>query len=392
MYRLSMAPLHVATRRVLFDISRLARSLDKPFGTGVDRIDLAIGLDLVARFQDDCHFVHAGLHGVRRLRPQEGRQILDHLDTAWNDGGGQKTTRSMGLGLVWRSWFGRRHDRFDDLAAADTTYVVASHSGLGKVKGALRRLDPNARMQRLVYIHDLIPIDYPEYQRPETLPQFRTYLDEVLNAPSRIVTNSADTARRMTSYAEKRGYAITGMDVVIPHLSFRPAPAIRASGPVLDVIEDPRPFFVTLGTIEPRKNHLLLLHIWRDLAERGHTPRLCIIGKRGWENENIVDILDRCAALKEHVLEFGSLSDEDVQALLRHSRGLLFPSFAEGLGIPLLEAAALGTPAIVSDIPVFHEIAPRGTVFLSPVDGLGWMREIEARSTGDAPARQDLHA
>ncbi len=384
MYRLSMTSLAIETPQVLYDLSRLVRSLSKPFGTGVDRIDLAIGLDLVSRFGDRCHFIHAGLHGVRRLRQEDGRRILAHLDRAWNGGGGQTLTKAQSIALTLRSWLGRRRDNFKDLESPAVTYVVASHSGLGKLKGGLRAIDPNAQMQRLVYIHDLIPIDYPEYQRPETLPHFTAYLDQLLDAPARVATNSADTARRMQAYAEKRRYTLQGIEIVIPHLTFQSAATPRLSERVRAILDDGRPFFVTLGTIEPRKNHLLLLHLWRTLAERPEPPRLCIIGKRGWENENVVDILDRCTALKDHVLEFGSLSDEEVQQLLCNSRGLLFPSFAEGLGIPLLEAAALGVPAVVSDLPVFHEIAPAGTVFLSPVDGLGWMREIEARCKGDA--------
>lgn len=392
MYRLSMTPLAIDTSQVLFDLSRLVRSIGKPFGTGVDRIDLAIGLDLADRFGPRCHFVHAGLHGVRRLDTALGRRILSHLDATWNDGEGEPISRARALRLTLRSWLGPRRDSFADLATAETTYVVASHSGVGKVKGAMRRLDPQGLMQRLVYLHDLIPIEYPEFQRPETLPQFVAYLDELMDTPVRVVSNSADTARRMIAYAARRNYRLTGTDVVIPHLAFRSAPMAALGERVQAVIDDPRPYFVTLGTIEPRKNHLLLLHIWRELVAGAEPPRLCIVGKRGWENENVVDILDRCPVLGDHVLEFGSLSDGEVQALLRHSRALLFPSFAEGLGIPLLEATALGIPSIVSDIPVFHEIAPPGTVFLSPVDGLGWMREIQTRSGGSRENRQDLHA
>ena len=70
--------------------------------------------------------------------------------------------------------------------------------------------------------------------------------------------------------------------------------------------------------------------------------------------------------------------------LLSQSKALLFPSFAEGLGIPILEAAALGVSCIVSDIPVFREIAPADTVFLDPLDGSGWMREIVSRSADPA--------
>jgi glycosyltransferase involved in cell wall biosynthesis len=71
---------------------------------------------------------------------------------------------------------------------------------------------------------------------------------------------------------------------------------------------DGRPYFVCIGTIEPRKNHLLLLHLWRHLAETmpaESVPRLVIIGRRGWENEQVVDMLERCPTLKRYVEELG---------------------------------------------------------------------------------------
>lgn len=381
MYRLSMTPLTIETPSVLFDLSRLVRSRHKPFGTGVDRIDLAIGLDLVARFGADCHFLHAGIHGICRLEHSLGRAVLSHLDAVWNGSSSEHMGKSDDWQLSVMPFVDRVAHRFPrSIINQQTTYVVASHSGLGKVKGGMKRLDPKAEMKRVVYIHDLIPIDFPEYQRPQTYKQFVAYLDELFDAPVQVVANSRDTASRMQAHASAHDMTLSGTQVIIPTLTFGAAASAPVDPSVRAVIEDVRPYFVTLGTIEPRKNHLLLLEIWRMMADQKQMPRLCIIGKRGWENENVIDMLERSPTIREHVVEFGDLGDHEVQRLLKGARALLFPSFAEGLGIPLLEAGALGVPAIVSDIPVFHEIAPSDTVFLNPIDGLGWMREILARS------------
>lgn len=141
-----------------------------------------------------------------------------------------------------------------------------------------------------------------------------------------------------------------------------------------------RPFFVYLSTIEPRKNHLLLLHLWRRMVEqRGKeaTPYLVLIGKRGWENENILDMLERCPALKDIVFEKNCLSDEDVADLLRNSSGLLFPSFVEGYGLPLAEAMSLGLPCICSDIPVFREVGGDIPLYIDPLDSMNWQKAID---------------
>ncbi len=383
MYRLSMRPLSIETPRVLFDISRLVRSYGKPFGTGVDRIDLAIGLDLSQRFGPNCHFVHAGMHGVCILPRTLGESVLEALRHAWN-GEARGASRRLFVGprLNIEPFLRRFLSAGEDVVAEQTTYVVASHSGVGKVKGGMRRLDPQQKMQRLIYFHDLIPIEYPEYQRPQTKRQFLGFLKELTDVPIIAVSNSWDTDRRVSSFASRNGWTLKESDVVVPTLEFKSAPQRPLSPRVDAFLADQRPFFVVLGTIEPRKNHLLLLQIWRELAQRQDPPRLCIIGKRGWENENVIDMLDRCEVIGNSVFEFSGLSDFEIQTILRQAKALLFPSFAEGLGIPILEAAALGVPSIASDIPVFREIAPPGTIFLSPLDGFAWLKEIAARSSG----------
>ena len=151
-----------------------------------------------------------------------------------------------------------------------------------------------------------------------------------------------------------------------------------------------RPYFVVLGTIEPRKNHVLLLHAWRRLVEHmgDRAPLLVIIGQRGWECENVIDILERCDMLRGHVLEHAACTDAELADWLGPARALLFPTFTEGFGLPLVEALALGTPVIVSDLPVFSEIAGDIPDYLDPLDALGWMNLIRGYAEPDCLARK----
>lgn len=384
MFKLSMPPLPVGTSHVLFDISRLARSTNRSFATGVDRIDLAIGLNLVARFADRCHFLYARRQTVIIMQPRVGRALLHYLDGIWNGGRAPRPPRQLALRLSGSAFLKAiLPSRRNAIVGPDTTYVVSSHSGIGKIPGALRRLDPNRLMRRLVYLHDIIPLEMPEYQRPQNRDSFADYLGELTDAPLTIATNSHDTDHRVRRLADRSGWSVQDYLVLMPTLEALASRPLPIRPEVQAYLADPRPFFMVIGTIEPRKNHLLLLHLWRQFAVDGRSgsamPRLCIVGKRGWENENILDMLDRCEVIRDSVQEFGDLGDQDVQVLMQHARALLFPSFIEGLGIPLLEAAALDVPCVVSDIPVFHEVAPAGTVFLDPLDGPGWRRAILER-------------
>jgi glycosyltransferase involved in cell wall biosynthesis len=390
MFNLKMPEYPVATSQVMIDISRLLRSRARLFATGVDRIDLAIALDLLSRFGNDCHFVHASRLGPALISRDVAQQLLVHLNLVWNEGQESVLSPSFQAGFLKdisiRRWSEKRARR---LISRETTYVVASHSGLGKRSGALDRIDPHRLMTRSIYIHDIIPLEMPEYQRPGTAKEFLNYLRELTSVRITIVSNSLDTDRRIKDLAAQEGWDVQAYHVLQPTLSYHPDIGRPIRSHVSEYLLDPRPIFTIVGTIEPRKNHLLLLNLWRQMAsQKLPLPRLCIIGKRGWENGNVFGMLDRCEVIRGSVTEFGDLSDLEVQKLITSSSALLFPSFTEGLGIPLLEAAAFGIHCIVSDIPVFREIAPTGTCFLDPLDGPGWRRAIMAAQQRSSAALQ----
>jgi len=187
----------------------------------------------------------------------------------------------------------------------------------------------------------------------------------------------------------------------VPWLAGRPVPppiAVAPLGVALPQVEVPpvalRPYFVVLGTIEPRKNHLLLLNLWRQFASTlgQAAPRLVVVGRRGWENENVLDMLDRCTAIDGLVREQGTMSDREVASLLRGARALLFPSFAEGFGLPLAEALALGVPAICSDLPALREVGGEVPDYLDPLDGAAWRASVLEYGRADSLARRAQQA
>ncbi len=136
-----------------------------------------------------------------------------------------------------------------------------------------------------------------------------------------------------------------------------------------------RPYFVALGTIEPRKNHALLLDIWEGLtaAQGNAAPHLLILGSRGWRN---ADVFARLDAGPAHVHELPGLDDSEVAALLADSRGLLFPSLAEGFGLPPAEALSLGVPALCNTLPVLREVLGDQAIYADSRDSYTWQQEI----------------
>ncbi|MFL5255900.1 MAG: glycosyltransferase [Rhodopila sp.] len=138
----------------------------------------------------------------------------------------------------------------------------------------------------------------------------------------------------------------------------------------------------------------MLLHLWRRLiALHGNaTPRLILVGRRGWENENVLDLLDRCPSLKGHVVEPGAVPDSRLAALLRGARALLMPSFAEGFGLPVAEALAHGVPVLCSDLPALREAGQAVPEYLDPLDSHAWHEAVMHYAADVAPRRDAQRA
>lgn len=126
-------------------------------------------------------------------------------------------------------------------------------------------------------------------------------------------------------------------------------PQTRLANPLAD-----RPFALTVGTIEPRKNHQALLAAWRQLPEP--RPLLVVVGAVGWACDEIIRDLE--AAEQEGLVQWRRhCSDEDLWALLQHAQLLAYPSLWEGFGFPPLEAMALGVPVVAHHSEPLRELS-----------------------------------
>lgn len=243
-----------------------------------------------------------------------------------------------------------------------------SHSGMefGRYFRTMKRRG----IRSVFMVHDLIPLTHAEYCRPGVREKHHERMRVALSHADGIVANSQATLDSLVETSQKAGWTLPA--TVVARLASGVPAGVAGERPIQ------QPYFVMLGTIEPRKNHWFALHVWRrlveDLGERA--PTLVVIGRRGWECENVIDMLERCEPLRGKVIEEGNCSDERLHNYLHHTQALLFPSFVEGYGMPLAEALAMSVPVIASDLPVFREIAAEIPEYLDPLDGPGWASRI----------------
>jgi alpha-1,2-rhamnosyltransferase len=123
------------------------------------------------------------------------------------------------------------------------------------------------------------------------------------------------------------------------------------------------PFFMSVGTLEPRKAYSIALDAFETLWAEGCDVRYVIAGRCGWNTRALQRRIREHPEFKRKLFWLDNASDVDLAYLYPLARALIFPSFAEGFGMPLVEAAYYGTRAIASDIPVLREIGGEGHVY-----------------------------
>ncbi len=247
-------------------------------------------------------------------------------------------------------------------------YINVGHTGLDDP--TLTRWIAQSDVRAVFLIHDLIPLLFPEYCRDGEAAKHQRRMENALKSARGLIGNSQATIDDLAAFAAANGLPMP--ESIAAFIAGPPVP----SGVAPKHFD--RPHFITVGTIEGRKNHSLLLHIWkRFIAKYGtDAPLLVIVGQRGWEASQARAILERAIDLKDHVIELGRCGDDELAALIAGARALLMPSFAEGFGLPVAEALQLGTPVIASDLPVFREFASEIPTYLDPLDGTGWEAAI----------------
>jgi glycosyltransferase involved in cell wall biosynthesis len=298
-----------------------------------------------------------------------------------------------------RLWTHARLSAEVALHPPDVLFVPAHVLPLGVV---LRR-----RMRTVVTIHDMGYMRFPESHTPAQRRYLRLSTNWGVRHASRLIAISNTTREDLVRYA---GAPPEKISVVYHGVSprFRPIedPDLIAATQAKYGITPP--YFLYVGTIQPRKNLARLLEAFASAGGRGWgigvgmdvsnpqplspIPQLVIAGKRGWLTGEIERQSIQLFGPDSPVVRFtGYIADEDLPALLSGALAFVYPSLYEGFGMPLLEAMACGTPVLASSTSALPEIAGDAALLIDPEDTPA-LADGLARLASDAALRADLRA
>ena len=219
--------------------------------------------------------------------------------------------------------------------------------------------------RQVVTIHDIAVIDHPEWFNSRFAAWYRWMTPRLVRRVSHVIAVSEFTKRRLVEVTGVDGSRVSVVaNGVDKRFSPRPPEEVAATRQRLGI---PTPdYILSLATLEPRKNLSGQLEAWsRCVSQLPDNVWLVIAGGKG-KGHVFGDLQLRNIPPRVHFT--GYVQDEDLPALYSGAITLLYPSFYEGFGLPVLEAMASGTASIVSNSTAPHEVAGDTGIAVDPHD------------------------
>ncbi len=233
--------------------------------------------------------------------------------------------------------------------------------------GSLAMVPRRSAVPAIAMVHDLTPLTHPERHTLKTRWTFNPFIKASLEKAQAVVVGSEATHTEvlehfplMTPKIHRIGYGVDEF--------FSPSQDPTEGDRTRSLFSGGQPYFLHLGTLEPRKGLLTLVDAWDRLHKIVHDPPdLVLAGGEGWEIEPLVDRINRSPnAARIH--RPGYVTRAQARALMRHTQSFVLASEVEGFGLPLAEAIACGAPCIASDIPALRESGADAAMFIPAGD------------------------
>ncbi len=244
--------------------------------------------------------------------------------------------------------------------------------------------------RKVVKVHDVAPILHPEFTHPKKFKRFERDLRRVVAAADAVITDTHATKADIVAALD------VDADKVIPIYEapeeiFTPGSTDAARAALAERYAAAAPFFLFVGAVQPRKNVagvIAAFDLWKQRSGAGH--ELLIVGPAGWRDEPIRRAREQAQA-RDAIRFLGAVPREDLPLFYRAAEALVWPSFYEGIGLPLLEAMACAAPVITSDRGSMKEAAGDAALLVDPHDPEAIADAME-RVASDAALRARLCA
>lgn len=240
----------------------------------------------------------------------------------------------------------------DVLVLLDSTWSVDLTRELARAR--------NAGVRIWVVVNDLIPIEYPDLAPEGSSILVDKWLRRTVPYAHGLLGISRAVAEGLRQHLWRSGISLVSPRIEFFYLGAGIATASHDESPLTKIRAAFEPaggaVYLCVGTVEPRKQHPLVIDAFEQLWREGVGAKLVIFGRHGWRSDDLSRRIRTHPEFGQRLVWIDQGSDAELDYAYRQAAALIFASRCEGFGLPLVEAMQYGLPVIASDIPVFREI------------------------------------
>jgi glycosyltransferase involved in cell wall biosynthesis len=223
---------------------------------------------------------------------------------------------------------------------------------------------PTTGAARVVTVHDLTPVKFPELCDPASL-VFRDFVQRAVQRGAWVHTHSQYVADEVVDVFEADPSRVRAIWSGVPDLGAGPMPGLENGGPALP--KGVHRYVLAVGTVEPRKDFPGLVRAFDRIAGGHPDVALIIIGAAGWGSAALDDTLASLSH-RDRIIRLGYVTDGDLVTWLRSAAVLAYPSRYEGFGFPPLLAMSLGVPVVTTIAGSIPEVVGDAAAIVPPGD------------------------
>lgn len=224
---------------------------------------------------------------------------------------------------------------------------------------------PLARATSVVTLHDVLFLSHPQFFTPFFRLRSRLLMRLSARRAGHVFTVSDWSRREILQRYALDEARVSVVRNAVDHARFRPEEDVLARARIAALGLVPGAYLLTVGRLEPRKNHCGLLRAYARLP--ADAPPLVVAGQKHFGYAEALRLVDELG-LADRVRFLHDVGDDLLPALYRHARVFVFPSWAEGFGLPPLEAMASGVPVVVAEGSALSEVTEGAGVLVDPAD------------------------
>ena len=239
--------------------------------------------------------------------------------------------------------------------------------------------------KKITVIHDITPVLFPEYHISSSHFFHKLLLPGITKRADHLIVNSEHTKQDLIQY-----YPQAKGKTTVVHLGKEDIFKPKTDPTVLKKYGINKDYLLFVGTLEPRKNLMVLLQAFEELKKSDATHKnlqLVFVGKKGWKIEAFLEAIE-LSPFKNDIVITDYVERKDLPVLYSMSKIFVYPSLYEGFGLPVLEAMACGTAVVSSNASSLPEVGGDAALYFSPTNTNELLVQLQKLLSDDALRQQ----